>query len=455
MTNDINQQKQQIKEKMNKALDEHYKSFAEAGKQKKLTIDEIERLWGESIKKTQDILKESTEKIVKGRETEGEGEKKCPKCGKRLKNHSQRTKFIKTLHGELSISRNYYYCRRCHYSETSQDQELGTEGLAHSITKALRSEIVFYGQNQPSFKEAGKMIKRALGMEISKETVRQVTEKTGTQVFTQDSQRAEGVLSNIHNMEILNKKNQKEKTLYIMIDGAAVNTRIEDENGSTWRENKTVIVFTDKDIIKRKKSSNIIVKKEYVPYIGNAEGFRKYVLDAAVRAGYGKIKRVVIIADGATWIRNLCHELFPDGTQILDIYHLKENIYTYAKHKYNQNPAEYTPWAEEFISKIENGKVEEALAQIPKEEKLPAGVVNLRTYIENNKNKINYTEYKKQGFYIGSGAIESGNKVILHRRLKQPGMRWSIGGAQALLTLRAKYESNLWGDVINVIQMAS
>ena len=75
MTNDINQQKQQIKEKMNKALDEHYKSFAEAGKQKKLTIDEIERLWGESIKKTQDILKESTEKIVKGRETEGEGEK--------------------------------------------------------------------------------------------------------------------------------------------------------------------------------------------------------------------------------------------------------------------------------------------------------------------------------------------------------------------------------------------
>ena len=29
-----------------------------------------------------------------------------------------------------------------------------------------------------------------------------------------------------------------EGALYIMTDGAAVNTRVEDENGSTWRKTK-------------------------------------------------------------------------------------------------------------------------------------------------------------------------------------------------------------------------
>ncbi len=61
-----------------------------------------------------------------------------------------------------------------------------------------------------------------------------------------------------------------------MTDGAAVNTRVKDENGSTWRENKTVIAFTDKDCIKRKDGSSIIVKKEYSAYIGSAEKFKGY-----------------------------------------------------------------------------------------------------------------------------------------------------------------------------------
>ncbi len=41
-------------------------------------------------------------------------------------------------------------------------------------------------------------------------------------------------------------------------DGAAVNTRIEDENGSTWRENKSGIVFSEYDLYKRKDKANQI-----------------------------------------------------------------------------------------------------------------------------------------------------------------------------------------------------
>lgn len=338
--------------------------------------------------------------------------------------------------------RDYYYCRDCGHSEVPLDETLALTGLFHKMTKELVLEVAFYGQNQSSFTDASAMVKRALGLEINKETVREVTEDVGRRVFEADTQKAEHLINNMHEIEMSEAKD--DRVLYIMTDGAAVNTRIEDENGSTWRENKTVIVFTDKDMVRRNDGGNIIIKKEYAAFIGSAEDFRGYVLNAAVNAGYGKIKKVVIIADGAAWIRNMAKELFPEATQILDLFHLKENIYTYAKYKFSQNEKEYVPWAEDVIAKLESGKADEALKQLPEEEKLPAGVVNLRTYITNNIDKIDYPAYKSRGYFVGSGAIESANKVVVQRRLKQAGMRWSVDGAQSLLTLRAKVESNLW-----------
>ena len=115
----------------------------------------------------------------------------------------------------------------------------------------------------------------------------------------EDTARAETSLSRIAEIEYTR---EAEETLYIEIDGAAVNTRVEDENGSTWRENKTAMVFSDKHMIKRKDEGNIITQKEYTPLIGSSEDFKKYVLDIALRAGYGKVQNVVVIADGAAWV---------------------------------------------------------------------------------------------------------------------------------------------------------
>ena len=295
------------------------------------------------------------------------------------------------------------------------DEKLGLTGLAHKMTAELMLETAFYGQNQSSFSDASAMMKRAMGMEISKETIREITEGIGRRVFEADTQKAEHLINNMHEIEMREESEKEWRVLYIMTDGAAVNTRVEDENGSTWRENKTVIVFTDKDMVKRKDGGNIIINKEYAAFIGSAEDFRGYVLNAAVNAGYGRVKEVVIIADGAAWIRNMAKELFPEATQILDLYHLKENIYTYAKYKFSQNATEYVPWAETAIEKIVKGNAEEVLKQLPQEEKLPAGVANLRTYLANNIDKINYSIYKSKGYFLGSGAIESANKVILQR----------------------------------------
>ena len=362
----------------------------------------------------------------------------------RKQSSAQRIK-VKTMSGEIEYTRDYYYCRECKHGESPLDEMLGIGGQPHKITKKLMEEIAFYGQNQSSFDGARLMLRKALDLDINEETIREVTEQIGKEIFKQDTRNAKATLANIHK---IGDGPKIDSVLYIMIDGAAVNTRVEDENGSTWRENKTVLVFRERDMVKRKNGGHIITKKEYMPYIGSSEDFKAYVLDTAVRAGYGRFKETVIIADGATWIRNMCEEIFPDAVQILDLYHLKENIYTYAKHKYNHDSAKYTAWAESAIAKVEKGLAEELLSELPETEKLPAGIVNLKTYITNNRDKINYPEYKEKGYFVGSGAIESANKLIVQRRLKQAGMRWSVEGAQALLSLRAKVESGLWDQAM-------
>jgi len=313
----------------------------------------------------------------------------------------------------------------------------------------MQLETAYYAQNQGSFERASEMLNRVFKIEINKETVREITETIGTCVYIEDTARAENSLSRIAEIEYTR---EAAETLYIEIDGAAVNTRIEDENGSTWRENKTVMAFSDKHMIKRADDVNIITQKEYIPLIGSSDDFKKYVFDIALRAGYGKVKNVVVIADGAAWIRNMCMEIFPDAVQILDLYHLKENIYDYAKYLYGEDKAKYTVWAEIIIDKIEKqNDIDGALSLIPRKEKMPVGIVNLPVYIENNRDKMNYKLYKEKNFFVGSGAIESANKIIVQQRLKQAGMRWSVQGAQAMLSLRAKVESRLWNHVVQAV----
>jgi len=224
--------------------------------------------------------------------------------------------------------------------------------------------------------------------------------------------------------------------------------------GSTWKEMKLGLTFLDKDVIKRKNDAAIITKKEYVTYLGSVGEFKKVLFDSAARSGYGKVKKVVIIADGAHWIWNMCKELFPDAEYILDFFHMTENVYDYAKAMFNNDEKKYKKWAETVIYYIKTEQIKKALKKIsgnPLSLEKSEKTVNLEGYIKNNMDKINYLQYRNKGYYIGSGMIESGNKIVVQKRMKQAGMRWGIAGAQYMAVLRAKHESNNWNDVEKLI----
>ena len=110
------------------------------------------------------------------------------------------------------------------------------------------------------------------------------------------------------------------------------------------------------------------------------------------------------------------------------------------------NESKYKPWAKDICSTLKDGKYHLVLKELmPLKDHKPGNChVNLFGYITNNINNINYAEYEQKGFFIGSGAIESGNKLILQDRLKRSGMRWNVKSAQPILTLKSKAESGLW-----------
>lgn len=137
-----------------------------------------------------------------------------------------------------------------------------------------------------------------------------------------------------------------------------------------------------------------------------------------------------------------------DVVHILDYSHVKENIYKFAN-VFIRGAKQKTACAEELARLVKEGKIDEAIAKAePYKDKRRARIPNIYSYLNNNRDCINYPSYVAVGYFIGSGVIESGNRSVMQERLKLPGMRWSVESAQFVLTLKCKYDSNLWESVV-------
>jgi hypothetical protein len=338
------------------------------------------------------------------------------------------------------------------------DSFLGISKLPFKMTVEMMLRLAYWAQNQCSYQMAERTVDEVDGIYVNDDTIRLVANHIGEIVFAEDCRRAEESYSIMNRCKTPYERNKK-GVLYIETDGAVLNTRHKDSNNSTWRENKLGVVFSSDNIHtwtdKHGNRQHRIKKREYTSYIGSVSEFKKHLLACAVRNGYGLYEKTVILSDGATWIRNMSEELFPDAQHILDYFHLCENVHTFAKHIFNMDETRYKSWAKdicEALKKSDSMQVLNELKKYDSEKSALSSPVALYGYIKNNIDHIDYASYEQQGLFIGSGAIESGNKVVLQRRLKQAGMRWNTKTAQSILTLVSKQTSGLWvSDVSDFI----
>ena len=156
--------------------------------------------------------------------------------------------------------------------------------------------------------------------------------------------------------------------------------------------------------------------------------------------------------DGATRIRNQLEAQpreLPLGGLGLDFYHLAENVHTSRRIVFSDNSDEGRTWAENLLHTLKHEGYESAWEQLltwrrtlrNRTEKAEAD--RLINYVLERREMINYPEFRKRGWQIGSGPTESRCKTST-ARLKSRGRRWDMSNAEAVAALTTLKDSNQW-----------
>lgn len=162
----------------------------------------------------------------------------------------------------------------------------------------------------------------------------------------------------------------------------------------------------------------------------------------------------VAIADGGAGLEDFVRANFPRvEAVILDFYHAAEHLAELAAalHPTDESAAQEQTRAWSRLLRDEGGH---ALIGMLEAFAWPAvrGLAAVRDevvgYFRNQVHRMDYPTYDANGWFIGSGAVESACKTVVGSRMKGAGMRWGEAGGHAVCHVRALYRSehSQWTD---------
>ena len=192
--------------------------------------------------------------------------------------------------------------------------------------------------------------------------------------------------------------------------------------------------------------------KTYTGTFAEAETCVAQVRAEAKVRGADAAEEIVLLNDGGAWIWNRMPGAFPGKrvTQILDCRHPQERFTEIAKRVFGEGTMEAGAWSEEQRHALLDGRVQEVIESIeklrPKGKQSKEYIRQALGYLRANAQRMNYGELRTQGYFIGSGVIESACKHIAGERFKRAGMRWSRLHVPKLLALRVCRASGWWEE---------
>ena len=153
--------------------------------------------------------------------------------------------------------------------------------------------------------------------------------------------------------------------------------------------------------------------------------------------------RLCVICDGAEWIWKHVQALFPNACQVLDYYHCSEYLHKVAKAQYG-NSERAQEWTEATLTRLYLGKMGQVLGGLrrmqPTSDEALKAIDNCWVYLSEHRGRTHYRKFRRGGYPVGSGGMESSNKFICHVRLKRSGAWWYEVNSNQMLALRcAKY----------------
>jgi hypothetical protein len=188
----------------------------------------------------------------------------------------------------------------------------------------------------------------------------------------------------------------------------------------------------------------------FVGAIETAETFGWRIYGEAWRRGLAWVRKVVVLGDGAEWVKNLAEMHFPRAILIIDLYHAREHVSQLCRILFGSNEKRMERRRQRWWGNLDAGQVEKIILQarhvLPDDPELRKTAVAEIQYLDKNKERMRYAEFRAQGLFVGSGVVEAGCKTVIGQRLKQSGMEWTIRGANAIIALRCMMKSNRLED---------
>jgi len=225
-----------------------------------------------------------------------------------------------------------------------------------------------------------------------------------------------------------------------------------------FREVKTGVILLPAERVQPSPGRHSVVRRFLVTCLGDADEIYNRVWAQLQELGWlGAKTVVVIVGDGAEWIWNRV-SMFPLRCEILDFWHAIEHAWEFARLRYGEGSKQADRWIHQIAKQLRAGKVEQVIDHLkrlqPTTPDLRKKLDELIRYYSDNAQRMRYDEYLRLGYGIGSGAVESAHKQVVHARLRQAGMRWSEMGARSLLALRLLLLNDDWG-LLDRLPMAS
>lgn len=196
--------------------------------------------------------------------------------------------------------------------------------------------------------------------------------------------------------------------------------------------------------------------RTYVATTASVDRFGPMVAAEARRRNFAEAAARAFLGDGSAWIWGLHRRYFPTFVAIVDFLHALGHLFTAAramaadtegrwelfgawaeacwKGRVDQVIAELRTWCEAQIG-LCGGPLERLADDDPRRV-----VARVLGYLEDNRERMDYPRYRREGLPWTTSHVESTVKVF-NRRVKGSEKFWSEAGAEAILQLRAAFLS--------------
>jgi len=409
----------------------------------------------------QQAMRETLKQVVRHWEDQQQA---CPHCGntqRRLEGTVRRV--IATTFGRVGVPRRRFRCQECG-RRWCPATRLFAELKGGTVSRPLQEAAMLAGCSWP-YRAASAVLKRLSGAHISAEEIRLLTNRAGKQRAVQQQEEAERACSSA--AKEAPAAQQAEQPLLVGLDGGWVGSR--EQRGGM--EGKVALVCSQVEDLPMPTHSTTfswsqrggprqpprqrhrLVQRRYVATFGPARQLGLLAKAAAQALGDDPSRPVVVIADGANWIKKEQGRHFPRATCILDWAHLwrevRYAIVVAARAKsLSQRERDYQLYLHR--SWLWQGSVEQALQGLRKLgqglDAEPLEIMNQAiTYLEHQRPWIgSYEHWRKLGYPVGSGMIERAVALVINRRMKKRGMRWCRPNATAVVALRTDLLNADW-----------